>query len=145
MTYRDSAPGTVTLVLHGVWIMDPARGGQESARNYPYGASQREESLDTLGEVSFFAGRTDPVTDFGEHEAYALAVTLDVPHGATWRADLSDLQGFAVSKRVLHVRDNRGRMVYGTLAGFRVTDMDWGSRVSFVIERRAWAVEVVSA
>lgn len=145
MPYRDSAPGVTVLRLEGVWVMDPALGGQESARHYLYGASQREEALDTLGEATFYAGRMDPVTDYGEHEAYVFAVILDVPHGPTWRTDLEDLRAFATAKKVLHVRDNRGRAVYGTLEGFRVRDQAWGSQVSFTVERRAWTVEVVSA
>jgi hypothetical protein len=143
--YRDSAPATAVLRLQGVWVMDPALGGQESARHYPYGASQRQEALDTLGEATFYAGRVDPVTDYGEHEVYAFKVALDIPHGATWRTDLEDLRAFAEAKKVLHVRDNRGRAVYGTLEGFQVQDADWGSQVSFTVERRAWTVEVVSA
>ena len=143
MAYRDSAVTATVLPLHGVWVMDPALGGQESARNYPYGASQRQEGLDTLGEATFYAGRVDPVTDYGEHETYVFAVTVDVPHGATWREDLEDLRAFATAKRVLHVRDNRGRALYGTLEGFQVRDTDWGTQVSFQVERRAWTVELV--
>lgn len=142
MAYRDSEAATTDLQLLGVWVMDPALGGQESARHYLYGASQREENLDPLGEATYYAGRTDPVTDYGEHESVGVSMTLDIPHGPTWRTDLEDLRAFAMGKRVVHVRDNRGRALYGTLEGFRVSDQSWGSRVSFTVERRDFTVEV---
>lgn len=144
MVYRDSLIGSTTLELQGVWIMDPATGGQGSARGYPYGAAQREERVDPMGEATYYAGRVDPVTDYGEHEYVSMAVTLDVPHGPTWQADLEDLRAFALGKRIMHVRDNRGRALYGTLEGFRIMDQTWGSQATFTVERRGYPVEVVT-
>lgn len=144
MAYRDSGPAVTVLQLQGVWIADPDAGGQESARNYPYGASQRDEGLDTLGEASFFAGRADPVVDFGEHEVHSFAVTVDIPHGPAWRTDLEDLRAWARARKTLHVRDNRGRAVYGTLEGLRMKDAPWGTQVSFTVTKTGRVQEVVS-
>lgn len=134
MAGTDSEPAEVTLHLAGVWIMDP-EVGEESVRRYLYGAGQREEDLDAMGEANFYAGRTDPVVDFGEHETYSFAVTVDIPHGPTWRTDVEDLRAFARAKRVLHVRDNRGRALYAYLERLRVRDQDWGSQASFTVVR----------
>jgi len=145
MATKDSATVTTTLALQGVWLQDPMVGDQESARHFPYGSAAREESLDPMGEETFFAGRTDPVTNYGEHEAYAVGVTMDVPHGPTWAQDLEDLRAFAGSKRVIFFRDNRGRALYGVLESFRIRDAAWGSQVSFTVSRRDHAVTVVPA
>lgn len=145
MPYRDSARVTTVLSLQGVWIMDPDTGGQVSARQYLYGKSQREESLDPMGEDAYYAGRKDPVVDYGEHEGYAFQVTLNIPHGPTWRTQVEDLRAWAMAKKVLHIRDNRGRALYCTLDGMRVRDTDWGSQVSFTATRASRVQEVVSA
>lgn len=145
MPYRDSLPVATVLQLRGVWIMDPDTGGQVSARQYLYGRGQREESLDPMGEEAFYAGRMDPVVDYGEHEGYSFQVTLDIPHGPAWRTDVEGLRAWGVAKKVLHVRDNRGRALYCTLDGVRVRDADWGSQVSFTATRASRTQEVVSA
>lgn len=145
MAYRDSEPASITLRLQGVWIMDPGLGGQESSRQYLYGASQREESLDPMGEAAFYAGRVDPVVDYGEHESYSFPVTVDIPHGPDWRAQVEELKDWGMAKKILHVRDNRGRAVYGYLDGVRVRDTRWGSQVSFTATRASRVQELVSA
>lgn len=145
MAYRDSVVAIATLQLQGVWIMDPDAGGQDTSRQYLYGAGQREESLDPMGDTAFYAGRTDPVVDFGEHESYSFQVTVDVPHGPTWRTDVEDLKAWGMAKKILHVRDNRGRAVYGYLDGVRVKDQSWGTQVSFTVTRASRVREAVTA
>lgn len=145
MAYRYSDPASTTLPLRGVWIMDPDLGGQESARQYLYGAAQREESVDPMGEAAYYAGRTDPVVDYGEHEAYSFRATVDIPHGPDWRAQVEELMGWGMAKKVLHVRDNRGRAVYGYLDGVSVKDTAWGSQVAFTVTRASRTQELVSA
>lgn len=145
MPYRDSVPVGTVLQLQGVWIMDPDTGGQVSARQYLYGRSQREEFLDPMGEAAFYAGRMDPVVDYGEHEGYAFTVAIQVPHGPTWRTDVEDLKAWGVAKKVLHIRDNRGRSFFANIDGVRVKDEDWGSQVSFTATRASRVPEVVTA
>lgn len=144
MPYTDSEPVTAELDLLGVWIMDVESGGADSARQFPYGASQRDDQLNMMGQATYYAGRTDPVTDYGEHEAYSIGVVIDVPHGTTWRDDLDVLYGFAEGRRILHFRDNRGRAAYGVMENFRRTDRDWGTQVAFSLERRSYVLDQVS-
>lgn len=143
MVYRDSVPVEGVLQLQGVWIMDPDQGGQASARGYPYGSAQREEALDAMGEASFYAGRTDPVMDFGEHESYSFSVTVDLPHGPAWRESVEDFRAWGVAKKVLHIRDNRGRSIHGTLGGMRLRDLNWGTQASFTVTKADRPLEVV--
>lgn len=145
MPYRDSTTASTVLNVRGVWVMDPDLGGQESARQYLYGSAQRDESMDPMGEAAFYAGRTDPVVDFGEHESYSFGVTVDVPHGPDWRTQVEDLRTWGMAKKVLHVRDNRGRSLYGYLDGVKVRDAPWGSQVAFTVTRASRSVDTVSA
>lgn len=141
--YTDSAPVTTELELEGVWIHDPS-SAQDTGRHYPYGRSQRELAADAMGESSYYAGRERPVTDYGEHLATEFRVTVDVAHGADWRASLDDLRAFALGKRTVYVRDNRGRAIYAQLKGYREVDQSWGTQVSFTAVESHWTTETVT-
>lgn len=138
MAYADSAVVTGTLPLQGVWLHDP-QDPQGSVRHYPYGANARESSLEVEQEGTQYAGRTYPLVDYGEGEALAVGVSIDVPHGPDYQATLRGLEDVARLRRTLHLRDNRGRDIRGTLSGLKHTDQGWGSVVSFTIT----AVDVV--
>ena len=143
MAWTESDPVAVELALIGVWLHNP-EDPENTSRAWPYGASQRDDSLDTMGEARYYAGRADPVVDYGEHQALVVGVAIDVPHGATWRDDLDALEGFATSRATLHFRDNRGRALYGQMADFKRKDMDWGTQVTFTVTQSAWDRELVS-
>lgn len=132
MSWADSAVVTTTLPLHGVWLHDP-QDPQGSARQYSYGANSRETGLEVEQEGSQYAGRTYPLVDYGEGEALAVGVSLDIPHGPGYQAALRELEDTARLRRTLHLRDNRGRTIRGTLSGFKHSDQGWGSVVSFTI------------
>lgn len=142
--YTDSGPEVTELDLRGVWLHFPGGDPADSSRSYPYGASQRGDALDIMGEANYYAGRADPVVDYGEHQEVVIQVTVDVPHGADYRASLTDLTYFAESRQTVHYRDNRGRAAYGQMEGFSRKDMDWGTQVSFTILQSAWDRETVS-
>ena len=134
MPFTDSDIVTASLALRGVWIHDPL-DVETSLASFPYGSAQRDTTVDAMGEGSFFAGRADPVFDYGEHLTRTVGCTIDVPHGPTYRDDLARLEEFAESKRSLWFRDNRGRSLLGTMSGFKSTDQPWGSVVSFTITK----------
>lgn len=140
--FTDSAPALCTLDLTGVWIHDPAASAQDTARHYPFGANQREAALNTMGEANYYAGRQDPVMDYGEHLAEDYSFTLDVPHGVDWVTQVRELRAFAVAKRTLMFRDNRGRAIHGQMTGYRERDQGWGTQVSFTVTRSAWDTQV---
>lgn len=144
MPWTDSEVVEADLPLLGVWIHDPGAGGQDTSRHYLYGSAQRDDALDVMGEARYFAGRSDPVVDYGEHQALTVGVTLDIPHGPTWRADLDSLQAFAAGRTTVHFRDNRGRSLYGQLSDFKRKDAEWGTQVSFTVTQSAWDLETVA-
>jgi hypothetical protein len=145
MAWRDSEPVAVTLALRGVHLHDPALGGEASASVFPYGADSKEDSMDTMGTGAFYAGRQDPVVDFGEHVGEAVAVTVDLPHGPTYIQDLEDIRSWAARRRTIHYRDGRTRALYGTLTDVRRRDQAWGTQVSFTVTRTHWDAVTVSA
>ncbi len=143
--YSDSESATVQLDLIGVWLHDPEIGGQLTVRHFPWGRSQRELAIGTLGETAFYAGRAAPVVEYGEHETGEFRVAIDVPHGADWLTQVEAARETARLKKTVLIRDNRGRALYAQIKDYRETDMDWGTRVSFLAETSSWDVETVSA
>jgi hypothetical protein len=144
MPYRDSAAATATLTLQGVWLHD-ADAPDETVTQYPYGASMRETNIDAMGAGSYFAGRSAPVFDFGEHEAQSVPCGIDVPHGIDYTVTLATLEAWARLKKPMWFRDNRGRAVFGVMQGYRAMDQDWGSAVSFTIVEADIFIESVVA
>jgi len=127
---------TGVLDLVGVWVHDPL-DPQDTARQFLYGAASRSLGVQVEQEGQSYAGRTFPVYDFGEHQGDSFSVRMDVPHGPLWAADVAALLAFAETRSTLCVRDNRGRMVVGALDGYQESDTDFGTQVSFAVNRAA--------
>lgn len=142
--FQDSTPTTADreLELEGVWIHDPA-DSPTTIRQFLYGKDSRSHTIDTAATVQQFAGRTFPVTDFGEYETEDMTISVDIPHGPTHRTEEDDLRGFMEMKRTLFLRDNRGRAAYGTMSGFNQADQAWGANVGFKFGRVSYDVEEV--
>lgn len=136
MPYTDSDPEEVVVALVGVWLHDPL-DPEGTSRNYPYGGAARSLSVDTMGQASYYAGRSAPVVDYGEHEEVKLSCKVVIPHGVTWRSDVDGLRSLATSRGPLVLRDNRGRVVTGTLADYAEADEPFGTTVSFVVTQVA--------
>lgn len=134
MAYTDSVTVTTTLPLQGVWISDTSPEVL-AAVHYPFGKAQRDHSIDPMGTASWYAGRESPVFDYGEHSDVNLGITVDVPNGPTYLAEIEALEAYATTRRPAWVRDNRGRVVHGILSGFKVTDTAWGAVVSFTVTK----------
>jgi hypothetical protein len=140
--YTDSAASEeVTLTLVGTWLHDPL-DAQGSVLHLPYGPP-REHGVDAGGIATAYAGRTYPVTDYGEHEEETLSASVQVPHGPTYAGDLSALDGFARAKRTLWYRDNRGRSFAMGITSYRTADQRWGALVALVLARADYDVEEV--
>lgn len=134
MAFADSAPVVGRLDLVGVWIHDPD-DPVGTVQSYPFGASARERTVDTMPAGNYYAGRQSPVVDFGEFEAEGISFSVQIPHGPTWRTDVARVRALASQKQTMLYRDNRGRVLPGVLSGYREQDQDWGTVVSFVVTR----------
>lgn len=134
MAYTDSLPVTGSISLIGMWVHDPL-DPSGTVEDYPYAKSQRSSSIDTMPEGHFFAGRTFPVVDYGEHQNDQFSVRINVPNGTTLMTDLASLEEFAQARRTLCFRDGRGRKFFGSMSDFGEGDEDWGTAVEFNVQR----------
>ena len=121
--------------LQGVWlhaVVDP----DDTERHYLYQAGARGETL-TVQTVSLqFVGRTFAVTEFGGEESQAMGLGIKVPWGPTHDADVQWIRDALRARRVLCYRDNRGRLLFGTLDGsVKVSDALDGSDIDVTINR----------
>lgn len=133
-TYTDSATASASTAFNGLWIHDPL-DPQGTVVRFLYGKSSRSKSIDVEESGLVFAGRAFPVMEYGEHQADEYDFSVQVPNGSSYLSDLAALADFAESRRTLCVRDNRGKVVFGTMTGYKEQDQDWGSRVSFSVSR----------
>lgn len=134
--YSDSAAATESITFGGLWMSDPMDPAG-TIREFPYGRAQRSSALAREHTGTHYAGRELPVFDYGDQRAETFSVKAEVPYGATWRDDMDALQAFAVDRRVLTVRDGRGRSFTGALSGYQEDDQEWGTSVSFAVTRAA--------
>ena len=137
VTVADAA-----LDLQGLWLHDPAND-EVTIHQFLYGKDNRSTALDTISTVQQFAGRTFPVTDFGEHEEEDVTASVDIPHGPTHYTEEATLRAFMEMKRTLFLRDNRGRALYGTMSGYTQADQAWGVTVGFKFGRVSYDIEEV--
>jgi hypothetical protein len=128
----QSISETVEAVLDllGVWMHDPSLPA-DTIRNFVYGSNQRGALRAARSQLTYFAGRRDPIADFAEHTDQVFSVTVDVAFGDDWQTKLDELYALEDSRQTLVYRDNRRRMAFGILGGITETDMPWGTQVSF--------------
>lgn len=130
------------LQLQGVWIHDPT-DDEFTVRQFLFGKDSRSTAINTRGATQIYAGRRFPVVEFGEHQEDDFSISIDVPHGPTYRTELSDLATFMEAKTTLVLRDNRGRVAYGTMSGYNQGDQAWGATVGFKFSRVSNVLEEV--
>jgi hypothetical protein len=134
MPYTDSAAVTGEVTFTGLWVHDPL-DAEGTIRQHLYGAAQRSAAVAVEHAGTHYAGRAYPVFDFGEQVNETFSVRVNVPHGDTWRDDLDSLKELAEQRRVVTVRDGRGRSLTGAMAGYGEQDQPWGTQVSFTVTR----------
>ena len=134
MPYADSEPATTSISFMGVWIHDPT-DAEGTVRTYVYGADSRDTAVDVEASGTQYAGRAFPVVDFGEGETQTETIRIVIPHGPSYQEDLEALKAWARLRRTLHLRDNRGRNLRGTMSALRLTDAGHGSDAQFSFGR----------
>lgn len=135
MAFTDSdivTGGPITL--DGVWLHDLA-DPDGTVRQFRYGKSLRSTDFDPQGTQLLYAGRTDPVLEYGEHRLQSYSIGIHVPFGPDWEDDLLALQGFVEGRNTLALRDNRGRAMKGHLSDYQESDIDSGTMVTFRFTR----------
>jgi hypothetical protein len=132
MPFTDSESVTATLPIKGVWIHDPD-APDATIRNFAFGANQRADTFDPMGSGSFYAGRAEPVFDYGDPIGRMWDLVIDIPYGETHDEDLALLREFAAARKNVWIRDNRGRAMYGAIGSLKITDTPFGEQASFTV------------
>lgn len=144
MPYTDSDSAQITLQIHGIWLHEPS-DPQGTVRDFPYGEANHEDSFDSMGVGTYYVGRSSPVFDYGDPSSSSVSATIDVLNGSDYLTILDSLREFAAAKKELYYRDNRGRSMYGTMSGFKVSDQRWGAQVSFTFTQAYRVVTTVTS
>lgn len=122
------------ITLQGVWIHDLS-DPDNTVRQFLYGKSVRSTDYDPEGTELLYAGRTDPVLEYGEHRRHSYSIVIHVPFGSSWEDDIASLQDFVKNRNTLALRDNRGRAIKGHMSSYSEQDVDSGTMVSFRFQR----------
>jgi hypothetical protein len=118
--------------LQGVWIHDP-QDPQGTIRQYAFINSQATEARSLTGAALSFAGRAFPVFEFGDLQQRTAQLSLMVPVGTEWGAQLASLEDLLLSKRSWVYRDNRGRLLFGAVMSVSITDDPRGTVVDLTL------------
>lgn len=129
----DSAPVAGTLCLAGVWIHDPADPAG-TVSYWLYGTGRGDE-FESIAEGLYYAGRTFPVFDFGEHEAETLTVPIQVPRNDEHLFRTSEMRRMATSKTTLCIRDARSRRIFGVVTKVSRSDEKGSTNLNLTVTR----------
>lgn len=141
-TYTDSVAAQISMTMQGLWIHDPL-DPEGTVQQYIYGKAARSTSIDMGQKGLVFAGRTYPVFEYGEHQEDEYDVSIPVPFDANWQTTMGTLSVFGQARKTVCVRDNRGRIMFGSISNYKENDEDWGTEVSFNISRADYDESVV--
>jgi hypothetical protein len=129
-TIMDSEP----LQLQGVWVHDP-ENPDDSIQQYRFGKDNRSDDVEVHASEQFFAGRELPVYDFGEHTQDDSSYSVLVASGDDYHEKMQTLKSFVKSRRIVIVRDNRGRHSRGVILSVSKTDQPIGTEATFTVHR----------
>lgn len=118
----ESAISNGMITLKGTWI-HVADNPQETV--YVFMFSVRDDRGDNWQpDVGFmqFAGRVNPVAEYGDAESYSVRFNLRIKDNA----DFEQLKKLARSKKTLCYRDPRGRKVFGIIQTLPFHDRFFG-------------------
>ena len=136
-TYADSGAGAGVVTLSRLWLHDVTDPGGTALALWP----RREtpgESWRPEAQLMHYAGRSRPVAQFGEQEAYEFRAALQLVTDGQW-ASLRDL---ARRKAILCVRDVRGRRVFGVILQLDQNDMPHGEDTAITVHEVAYSEEI---
>lgn len=126
------------LVLTGTWIHDPTDSANTLYR-FIYNNDGGDERLTVESALTEFAGRVSPFPEFGTKEDYELTLELALEDD---RGDVDALRSFVESKRLLCVRDYKGRKLFTILPTFPLDVKPWGGRAKLRAVRVDYSEEV---
>lgn len=132
MSETISGTSTATApTLSGVWVFDPT-APETTELNFLYAVGKsRTEDIDPGATKLYFAGRANPIVEYGamlelSFKLQILVPGFDASHDVAvnyWRAAIAN-------KRTLCYRDNRGRLLFLAISGkLGIADGDAGTAI----------------
>ena len=118
----------------GVWVHDPDDPAN-TVRQFMYGSRDRTQDGSVESTALQFVGRAYPVYDFGDAQAQQVSMTVLVPFGDTWAADVAYLEALPAARTTICYRDNRGRVVFGVVTSTKTSDELEGTGVGLSVTR----------
>lgn len=106
-TYNLVAP-----TLLGVWIFDPTTADASDTNFLFAQASSRTEDIDPAASALLFAGRLNPLIEYGVSLQIDLKLTVLIPFDVYHDANVQYWRGIVTNKRTVVYRDGRGRLIY---------------------------------
>jgi hypothetical protein len=134
-----STGASITLRTMGVWVHRTSDPGG-TAVNLQYGVAQDRAAPDVT--LQHYAGRTDPVAVWGEHDTLDVTVTADVAHGPTHAATVSAVRAMWAARDTVCVRDGRGNVTYGAPVELSAQPAPYGTALAARVTRSSWAEAV---
>lgn len=129
-TYGVTAPALV-----GVWMHAPA-DPEVTERHFPFKKGDRAELLGVDAFELRFNGREFPIFEFGDGTSETVSGTIVIPHDELHDAGVQWWRDATLARRVICYRDNRGRVVFGSLGrGPSIADIAEGTSVTFTVTR----------
>jgi hypothetical protein len=114
-TSIDSDPYQVTIEYDGAFLQE---AHNITAVNYLGFVTARDEALEVDSRLARFAGRRDPVREFGEHEELTLEIEWEVQSYAEVRA----MRNLLRNRDIVLYRDGSGRRLWVTTGELSVQD-----------------------
>lgn len=131
----DSVVASATApFLQGVWVHDPT-DPDGTARNYRYGGSVNVQTDSVAVTERRFVGRSYPVYEFGDPQTQQVDVSVVVPFDTDWADSVGALSALPIGRRTYCYRDGRARVVFGTTATVKQTDLDEGTAVGLSVSK----------
>lgn len=117
------------IILKGTWI-HIADNPQETVHVFMYSTrGDRSDNWQPNVEFMQFAGRTNPVAEYGDAENYSVRFSLRIKDNA----DFEQLKKLIKSKKTLCYRDPRGRRVFGIIQTLPFHDRFFGYDIALEI------------
>jgi len=113
----------------GIWLHVP--GDEEATIHYFFlQLGNRKEDIQIESETTHFAGRTFPVTDFGQYEQQIINLDILVAN-----EDFGYFRQLVRNRQVICYRDNRARKLFATFSNLSFEDRKDGVGVQFSLQQ----------
>lgn len=144
MAFTDSGVQSATSApLIGSWlhdVTDPAG----TLTQYLYNTGDRTEKLTVDGTAVDTLGRSYPIIEFGIAEENSIDLNFQVPYDTfdDPTALVQDFRNMVEAHNTVVYRDNRGRLIYGSITNVKITDEKFGYSVAFTVEANNYLEEL---